>query len=445
MNSEQDRPDGQATVEADAFSPGASEGAPSNAAPKNTMSQPVSRSRPWLLWLVVILLCGAVGAFYWQQTRFSLSHSSSLQSLQESNQQLSAALTAAQTNMQAELQSQVSLMQANAQSLQQALSELQTMEQQDEQRIQGLQQRLERQLQDTRAVVTALQRQVAGLQQRDTRWINAEAAYLMRLAEHKLTLENNPSATLQLLRSVEVLLRDQTDPLAQTALQSLAQDIAAIESARVPDRFVLAQRVSELAAVLEGVSVAGVRQAMYQQGVSSVREQSATLDAEQSWTAAVISLFRSIFVWRQAEQNPLEFLSSDQESLIKLQLRLQFEQARFAVIQADQRLFEDALEQVAAGLQRYFMQDSEVATQLHDDVQTLSVQSVQGDLPDISSTRALVEQLQGAEPETETTPTSVPTPSPVMLSPDEPAQAEPASPDAPSSPAQSAEPEETAE
>lgn len=443
MNSEQDRTDGQATVEIDANSPGANKGGRSNAAPKHALSQPVSRSRPWLLWLVVILLCGAVGAFYWQQTRFSLSHSTSLQSLQESNQQLSAALTAAQTNMQAELQSQVALMQANAGSLQQALSELQTMEQQDEQRIQGLQQRLERQLQDTRTVVTALQRQVAGLQQRDTRWVNAEAAYLMRLAEHKLTLENNPSATLQLLRSVEVLLRDQTDPLAQTALQNLAQDIAAIESARVPDRFVLAQRVSELAAVLDDVSVTGVRQAMYQQGVSNVREQTATVDADQSWTAAVISLFRSIFVWRQAEQNPLEFLSSDQESLIKLQMRLQFEQARFAVMQADQRLFEDALEQVAAGLQRYFMQDSDVATQLHDDVQALSVQSVQGDLPDISSTRALVEQLQGAEPET--TPMSLPTSSPVMLSPDEPAQAESASPDAPSSPVQSTEPEETAE
>ena len=443
MNSEQDRTDGQATVEIDANSPGANKGGRSNAAPKHALSQPVSRSRPWLLWLVVILLCGAVGAFYWQQTRFSLSHSTSLQSLQESNQQLSAALTAAQTNMQAELQSQVALMQANAGSLQQALSELQTMEQQDEQRIQGLQQRLERQLQDTRTVVTALQRQVAGLQQRDTRWVNAEAAYLMRLAEHKLTLENNPSATLQLLRSVEVLLRDQTDPLAQTALQNLAQDIAAIESARVPDRFVLAQRVSELAAVLDDVSVTGVRQAMYQQGVSNVREQTATVDADQSWTAAVISLFRSIFVWRQAEQNPLEFLSSDQESLIKLQMRLQFEQARFAVMQADQRLFEDALEQVAAGLQRYFMQDSDVATQLHDDVQALSVQSVQGDLPDISSTRALVEQLQGAEPET--TPMAVPTPSPVMLSPDEPAQAEPASTDSSSSPVQSAEPEETAE
>lgn len=443
MNSEQDRTDGQATVETDATLPGANEGEPSKAAPKNTISQPVARSQPWLLWLIVILLCGAVGAFYWQQTRFSLSHSSALLSLQESNQQLNAELTAAQTNMQTELQSQVALMQANAGSLQQALSELQTMEQQDEQRIQGLQQRLERQLQDTRTVVTALQRQVAGLQQRDTRWINAEAAYLMRLAEHKLTLENNPSATLQLLRSVEVLLRDQTDPLAQTALQNLAQDIAAIESARVPDRFVLAQRVSELAAVLDDVSVTGVRQAMYQQGVSNVREQTATVDADQSWTTAVISLFRSIFVWRQAEQNPLEFLSSDQESLIKLQMRLQFEQARFAVMQADQRLFEDALEQVAAGLQRYFMQDSNVATQLHDDVQALSVQSVQGDLPDISSTRALVEQLQGAEPET--TPMSVPTPSPVMLSPDEPVQAEPVSPDAPSSPVQSTEPEEAAE
>lgn len=371
---------------------------------------PAARSRPWLLWFVVVLLCGALGAFYWQQTQFSLSQSASLQTLQENNQQLRAALGETQATMQAELEAQVGLLQGSAESLEQALSELQAMEQEDEQRLQGLQLRMDRQLQDTRTLVTALQRQVAGLQQRDTRWVNAEAAYLMRLAEHKLTLENNPSAALQLLQSVDGLLRDQIDPLAQTAQQNLAQDIAAIESAQVPDRFVLARRVSELAAVLETVSVTGVRQAMYQQGLGNAREQTPLVAEEQSWTAAVMNLFRSIFVWRQTEQNPLEFLPSDQESLIKLQLRLQFEQARFAVIQADQRLFEDALQQVAAGLQRYFMQDSDTAIQLHDDVQALAVQSVHGELPDISATRALVEQLQGAAPDERATSESGPEP-----------------------------------
>jgi uroporphyrin-3 C-methyltransferase len=349
--------------------------------------------------LLVIVLCGALGAFYWQQTRFSVSQSASLLSLQESNQQLNVALTAARADMQNELQAQAALLQDSSGALQQAMSELQVMEQQDEQRLLGLQQRLERQLQDTQVLVTALQRQVAGLQQRDTRWINAEAAYLMRLAEHKLTLEFNPQAALQLLRSVLVLLRDQLDPLAQTALQSLQQDIAALESLQFPDRLALAQQVTEFAAAVETVSVTGTRQASYEQGLRATRDQTAADETEQSWTAAVMDLLRSIFVWRQNEHNPLEFLASDQENLIKLQMRLLLDQARFAVIQADQQLFEDALQQVASVLQRYFMQESEVAVQLHDNVQALSVQSVQIDLPDLSATRALIEQLQGAAPD----------------------------------------------
>jgi len=295
---------------------------------------------------------------------------------------------------------------------------LQLMEQQDEQRLLGLQQRLERQLQDTQVLVTALQRQVAGLQQRDTRWINAEAAYLMRLAEHKLTLEFNPQAALQLLRSVLVLLRDQLDPLAQTALQSLQQDIAALESLQFPDRLALAQRVTELAAVLETVSVTGTRQASYEQGLRSTRDQTAADETEQSWTAAVMDLLRGIFVWRQNEHNPIEFLASDQENLIKLQMRLLLDQARFAVIQADQQLFEDALQQVASVLQRYFMQESEIAIQLHDNVQALSVQSVQIDLPDLSATRALIEQLQGAAPDVSPAPPLEPDAAPdAQLSP----------------------------
>lgn len=432
LKSEQENSDEQQTQETIPASPAAAETSAKSGRQQNTPTQSGvtrSRSQPVILWLVVILLCGALGAFYWQQTRFSLDQSASIQSLQDDNQQLTDALSAAQSNMQADLQEQAGLLQGSSESLQQALSELQSMEQQDEQRLQGLQQRMERQLEDTQTLVTALQRQVAGLQQRDTRWLNAEAGYLMRLAEHKLTLENNPQAALQLLRSVEGLLRDQIDPLAQTAVQSLAQDIAAIESAQVPDRFELASRVSELAAVLETVSVTGVQQDLYQQGLSSVREQTPVVAEEQGWTAALVNLFRSIFVWRRDEQNPLEFLPSDQESLIKLQLRLQFEQARLAVIQADQRLFEDALQQVAAGLQRYFMQESAVATQLHDDVQALSVQSVYGELPDISATRALVEQLRGAEPDAaQSLPPQISEPATEQPQP-EPAAAEPAETD----------------
>ncbi|MDP2380857.1 MAG: uroporphyrinogen-III C-methyltransferase [Pseudohongiella sp.] len=391
MNSEHDRTDGLAAVEPDPVSPTVNT--------NWSQARPAAQSKPWLLWLLVILLGGALGAFYWQQTRFSLSQSASLQVLQESNQQITAALNAAQTDMRSELQAQVALLQDSSGALQQAMSELQAMEQQDEQRLQGLQQRLERQLQDTQVVVTALQRQVAGLHQRDMRWINAEAAYLMRLADHKLTLEFNPQAALQLLRSVLVLLRDQLDPLAQTALQSLQQDIAALESLQFPDRLALAQRVTELAAVLETVSVTGTRQTSYEQGLRVARDQIAADETGQSWAAAVMDLLRSIFVWRQNEHNPLEFLASDQEDLIKLQMRLLLDQARFAVIQADQLLFEDSLQQVASVLQRYFMQESEVAIQLHDDVQALSVQSVQIDLPDLSATRSLIEQLQGAAPD----------------------------------------------
>jgi uncharacterized protein HemX len=129
-----------------------------------------------------------------------------------------------------------------------------------------------------------------------------------------------------------------------------------------------------------------------------------------------MDLLRGIFVWRQNEHNPIEFLASDQENLIKLQMRLLLDQARFAVIQADQQLFEDALQQVASVLQRYFMQESEIAIQLHDNVQALSVQSVQIDLPDLSATRALIEQLQGAAPEVSPAP-------PVSASPLEPSVA----------------------
>lgn len=355
--------------------------------------RPRSAGTPWLLWLLVVMLCGALGAFYWQQTRFSLAQSASLQSVQQSHQQLSQQLSAAQAEMRGELDAQLGTLQQSADALEAALTRLQAAEQQSEQRLQGAEQRMERQLQDTRTLVSALQRQLAGLQQRDTRWLNAEAAHLMRLAEQKLVLEYDASTALQLLRMVDGLLRNQFDNLAQTSQQNLAQDIAAIEAAPAVDRLAMSARITELAARLDTISVSSGRQAAYRQALGDNREQMPVIAHSEGWMAAFINLLRSVFVWRDSEQNALEFLPPDQESLLRHQLLLQLEQARLALMQADQALFEHALQQLANGLQRYFVQGNEQAAALLADVQALGAERIQPALPDISGTRALVEQL----------------------------------------------------
>lgn len=349
--------------------------------------------KPWLLWLLVLVIGVALGAFYWQQSRLSQQQGAALQQVQDNYQRLQQSFAETTEGMESELQSQVSLLEDSASALDSAMSELRQLEQQDARELLALQQGFERQLQDTQVLIVALQRQLAALQQRDTRWLNAEVAYLMRLASHKLSVEQDVATAVQLLQSIEALLADQFDPAARTALISVVSDRTSLQSISVPDKLTLSAQVDALLQKLNEISITAVQELIYQQGIRDARQQTSEIAQEQGWSAALMNLLRSIFVWRQTDFGSLAFVPLDQETLIKQQIALLFEQARIAILRSDQAQFDLMLQQAAAGVERHFAQDSELARELLADVERLRAQPVAPVLPDLSGTMALIDQL----------------------------------------------------
>ena len=368
------------------------------------LSAPRARGGYWLLWLLVILLVGAFGAFYWQQTQLSLSQREQLQQVESGYQSLQLALEQTRSGVQSELQAQVELLESSASLLEQAMSELQQQEQVGARQLQELRQGVDRQLQDTRQVVVTLQRQLTGLQQRDTRWLNAEAAYLMRLANYKVTVEHDVQTAVQLLQTIERLLSEQLDPAARSALGSVSNDRQTLQNVNVTDKLALSRQIDALLQKLDTVSITAAREQSYQQGIQTSQQQTSAVAQQQGWSAALMDLLRSIFVWRRSESSELEFLPPDQETLIKQQIRLQFEQARMAVVQANQQLFEQSLQQVEAGLTRHFVQESEPARELLAEVERLRQQQIVPVLPELTGSLVLIDQLQNPAPMMETQP-----------------------------------------
>lgn len=363
-----------------------------------------SRGGNWLLWLLLVVLAGAFGAFYWQQTQLALSQREQLQQVESNYQSLQLALEQTRSGVQSELQAQVELLESSASLLEQAMSELQQQEQQGARQLQELRQGVDRQLQDTRMVVGTLQRQLTSLQQRDTRWLNAEAAYLMRLANYKVTVEHDTQTAVQLLQTIERLLADQLDPAARSALGSVANDREALQNVNVPDKLDLSRQIDVLLQKLDTISIAAAREQIYQQGIETAQQQTSAVAQQQGWSAALIDLLRSIFVWRRSQPSELEFLAPDQETMIKQQIRLQFEQARMAVVQTNQQLFVQSLQQVEAGLTRHFVQESEAARELLAEVERLRAQQIEPQLPELSGSLVLIEQLQNPVPMMEAEP-----------------------------------------
>lgn len=359
------------------------------------------------LFLLLVALAGATGWLGYQQWLSQGQMSLVAADVQGENERLlqvmasmqadieaeRSRLLAEQDRLQANLTDQAALLRESNNAVQEALTEAEVREQNDQQRLNRLQQQISRDMSDVQGLVGALQRQVGNLQQRDTRWLNAEANYLMRLAQQKLQLEADLESTALLLRTVDSLLVDQGGTLVATARQNLADDLRALQNIRLPDRAGLSQRLSALSEDLEQLTLAGSRQESYQERVQGQWRETPGTMRDGSWLDAGIELLRSIFVWREWDETPPEMLPSQQESVLRQQIQLQLEQAQLAMLQGDQLLYRQLLAQAISNLQRYFESDNERSRQLLAELEQLQGIELQVALPDLSATAGLIQQL----------------------------------------------------
>ncbi len=375
-------------------------GRKNHAAPRRSGTGAGAKTAMAVLFVLVLSLAGATGWLGYQQWLAQDRVSQAVAGVQAENIRLQQLMAGLRTEMETErerlqtdLTEQAALLRDGNRAVQAALTEVDEQEQMDQQRLNRLQQQVSRDLSDVQGLVTALQRQVGNLQQRDRRWLNAEANYLMRLAQQKLQLETDLASTVLLLRTIESLLADQDGLLVATARQNLADDLRALQNVRLPDRAALSQRLSALSAELEQLTLAGSRQQGYQERVQEQWQQTPATMQEGSWLDAGIALLRSIFVWREWEEMPADVLPPQQESILKQQLQLQLEQAQLAMLQGDEMLYEQVLGQVIRNLQRYFEADDDRSRQLLAELERLQAEELQVALPDLSATAELIRQL----------------------------------------------------
>ena len=354
------------------------------------------------LLLLIMSLGGAGGWFSYQQWLAQQAYDNSLDELEQENALMREQLEQARAAISQATETQLARLDESEAMLQQAVSDMQDNAEADAQRlqdirtavnedIQGVASQLAEDMQDVTAVVSALQGQMTDLQNRDLAWLNGEASYLMRLAQRKLAMEADVASAMLLLQTVSELLSRQDSLLASTARDNVRMDIQRLESLRLPDRVGIAERLNELSRNLDSLSLSSSRQTAYLESVQQGLGQPQTSAA--NWWEATLNLLRTVFVWRQAAPDESVSLMPDQELLIKQQMLLQIEQARLAVVQADEQMFRVTLDQLQAILQRYLNQDSAMAAQLLAELESLRAIEITATLPLLTDSLNLVRQL----------------------------------------------------
>ena len=334
--------------------------------------------------LVALLAVGlglVIGYRYWSETKGSL-------------EQLNRSLLQAGRE-------QVRMSEQLAQTSQFIQQQQQKLTEQDrllsEQRQQWKQERtsLQRQEDHLNQTLSQMQQRLGG---KVSLWQVAEAEYLMRLANHRLTLMGDPNTALEALKSADQRLQATGDPVWDGVREILAHEMAALAAVPEVDRAGLNARLTALLEQTDSLPLEeeGVR--LPSAKAPKVTPSEAPAESGFSIERILDDLwqgFKSMMVIRHHDKPIAAMLPPEQRYFLIQNLRLKLEAAKAALLGRNEAFYRDSLESAAGWVKQYFAPDSPAVQGFLQQLETLSGEQIAPSLPEITdSLRALQERRE---------------------------------------------------
>jgi len=220
-----------------------------------------------------------------------------------------------------------------------------------------------------------------------SRWMAAEAEYLIRVANYQVQLEGDVTTALSALKSADERLRDSGDPLWTPVRNQLAVDIAALQAIQPLDREGISARLFALSRQVEKMKLSGA--------LLSHPKKIAEQDSQPEFSfdrllQDGIKGFKSLLVVRHHDRPVAAMLAPEREFFLGHNMRLQLESARLALLRRDQQLFDTALKTAREWLEAYYDLEDAGVTGMRDSLNELAGTQVRKELPDISASLALI-------------------------------------------------------
>ncbi|HEY5791453.1 MAG TPA: uroporphyrinogen-III C-methyltransferase [Gammaproteobacteria bacterium] len=320
-------------------------------------------------------------------------------------QQLRAAQAAARGAQQADASALAERLDGGLRSGEQRVAALQ---QELNQGLARQQAELARQQQALEESYQALQRQLG---QDSSGWVVAEAEYLMRSANHRLQLAQDVPGAIAALEAADQRLRSLADPALLPVREQLADGIAALKAVPQVDVEGLALTLVSLARRAETLPVLGARYT-----APDAAGGTAVLDAArqaEGWQAAVDAVWNEVKGLVEVRRNDIPakpLLAPEHEYFLHLNLRLQLDAARLALLRRAEPLYAASLATAREWVATWFDQEPAPTRALLAELERLEGTAIAPALPDISGALHALRALPArqATPATESAPGKAP-------------------------------------
>lgn len=375
-NHEQDITEGQIIdVEPEVESP---EAAAEPGKPKRESKQPGNIPIPLILAIIAIVavsITWIAGYRYWQNILADLS----------AMQERIAATLAEQQQLNSEIKKAKLTLQQQKQAIQ---------EQADNSQKQSEELKNEREAINRKADAMQLAVDQVNLKigRNQGQWQIAEAEYLMRIANHRLSLSKDIQTAVAALQQADQKLLASGDPAFYQVREKVADEINQLESLQLPDITGMAATLQSLATNVNQLKIAGLPEAKSAaQAADNAQRSERNLDTliEDSWQG-----FKELMVIRRHDQPVSAMLPPSQQYFLYQNLQLQLESARLALLRQENILFRSSLETANEWLESFFDPKDAATQNMQQTLQAIQATNLNPVLPDITGSLGMLLQLK---------------------------------------------------
>lgn len=231
-------------------------------------------------------------------------------------------------------------------------------------------------------------------------WVLAQANYLAFMANERLKTAHDITTALAQLNAADEQLKNLGNPAFMWVREALAKDIAKLRAFPMVNRQALWEQLSLLSGEFNRLQYKSVA------NVPSSDKVNAPAEEVTSWRQGLAQSWqelKSLIRITHLEENAIPLaLSEEEKSQILRTLQLMCEQAQWAVLQGDIKIYARSLQSLQSWIQRYFADDA-VKQHILGEIKELEQQQIEMTFPDITGSlhalsQALIDLTQKASP-----------------------------------------------
>ncbi|CZI03200.1 TPA: uroporphyrinogen-III C-methyltransferase [Legionella pneumophila] len=223
-------------------------------------------------------------------------------------------------------------------------------------------------------------------------WLLLKARYYLELAQINVHWSDNFNTSVALLQQADALLKGMNIPQIFTIRQTIAKEIVQLKSISVVD---ITGILSQLDAAQAAINNLSIQSVVDQQEVLNHITKSEE-SGKTGWRNRLqdsVNFLEKLVVIRRHNENIQPLISPLYESAIKENIRLNLQEAQWAILNNNPAVYQFALNQAIANLKRVFNDSSQNTDALIKQLSTLQNVKLTQEKPVVGQAIPLINQM----------------------------------------------------